>query len=767
MCDTPFQDPGVYRTGGVFPSSVCPEVKRKSAKRTSKGEVRATHRDERRKEKAQWTAVKERRSARRERETAYLASGGELNPGPRAQQLIRSMFFVEAVPNYARWEMTHIGPDNRYILAHRGEPRVVIYHQTGRLYCRIDSSASIDEVVELMTSGALMPRPSTPALFCRVSLVRVTREIGLSRYEPVRPGGPLVLAPTGVVHLGPETVTARVTPGEGAPGGHAAIVDGERADAAARAAGHNSEMHRTNGNPSKGKGERKLARPSACPLAIRAAERGFRTCRLETCRSHSLPGGKVLLTCPACGTECSRDGKYLVHGPVELEGYVTLTRAERDVVGMGLAPKTDYSGPEPGTAASARPQSSCGLEAPEASSADKCEGQSSQAVEGTIAELPADSVVIEMGVPLIPVKSAAGGPSLHSAAIPAPQPPSGPQGPAGGQPAGGVPPPPPPPPAGGAPPTPAQLRAARQSLVLLDGRRLERSEAADFAEYMGGCREMVQLETEQYLYPDVERRLCTERNVEEIQQGFVLQRLSFETVSLSFLGMALLLLLLVANFAAAVGYYYGLKETPFVFLVVVTLNLFFAQGETNRRSQSLSRGFFVFWFMLAACVLEYWRPGRDVIWAVPSTMILLYVGFRGWARRIGRYRIVPLLWLCIVAAPTLLLSLFFCRSVILLAAAWLGRETLRIIRPFIYPESRKTVCWCPHLVSAVLKDFTDQCGTETLRTNTRGKMNRCAALPIPDAAAIALYSGSEQLIYFLGERSTFFEAGAVWRTLPL
>jgi hypothetical protein len=82
-------------------------------------------------------------------------------------------------------------------------------------------------------------------------------------------------------------------------------------------------------------------------------------------------------------------------------------------------------------------------------------------------------------------------------------------------------------------------------------------------------------------------------------------------------------------------------------------------------------------------------------------------------------------------------------------------------------DRRRTISWCPHMISAVMEEFEAGTSAEVVRSNTRLKLNRLATLPVPDVAAVALKSGSEQVVYFLVPREPFFEDGATYATVAL
>jgi hypothetical protein len=78
-------------------------------------------------------------------------------------------------------------------------------------------------------------------------------------------------------------------------------------------------------------------------------------------------------------------------------------------------------------------------------------------------------------------------------------------------------------------------------------------------------------------------------------------------------------------------------------------------------------------------------------------------------------------------------------------------------------REKRYLCYCPHLLSAVLSDFDRGTNQEVAEQNIRAKIRRCASLPIPDSQYIEVMEGTEKVALwllsrgnFLGKRATFF-----------
>jgi len=84
-----------------------------------------------------------------------------------------------------------------------------------------------------------------------------------------------------------------------------------------------------------------------------------------------------------------------------------------------------------------------------------------------------------------------------------------------------------------------------------------------------------------------------------------------------------------------------------------------------------------------------------------------------------------------------------------------------------YVADRRTIVFCPHMVSCAMTEYENGACAETVRANTRQKLQRLATLPVPDSMSVALMAGSEQVVYYLAARESFFEEGATYDASPL
>lgn len=66
------------------------------------------------------------------------------------------------------------------------------------------------------------------------------------------------------------------------------------------------------------------------------------------------------------------------------------------------------------------------------------------------------------------------------------------------------------------------------------------------------------------------------------------------------------------------------------------------------------------------------------------------------------------------------------------------------------------VHYVPHLVSAVVSEFTSGCSQDQINTNIQIRMARYSTLPIPDVSALEYFEGSKMVIRFLLQRQSFF-----------
>lgn len=83
-----------------------------------------------------------------------------------------------------------------------------------------------------------------------------------------------------------------------------------------------------------------------------------------------------------------------------------------------------------------------------------------------------------------------------------------------------------------------------------------------------------------------------------------------------------------------------------------------------------------------------------------------------------------------------------------------------LVRLAFYALGRqKVLCYCPHMVSCALAEYSNGTSMEVARTNARLKMNRLACLPLEDAVHHQVMAGSEEVLMAALETYHFFVAG--------
>jgi hypothetical protein len=92
--------------------------------------------------------------------------------------------------------------------------------------------------------------------------------------------------------------------------------------------------------------------------------------------------------------------------------------------------------------------------------------------------------------------------------------------------------------------------------------------------------------------------------------------------------------------------------------------------------------------------------------------------------------------------------------------------TLRLYCLLRPKRTHVVIAYVPHLVSAVLLEYSRGTSAEVVRSTLRQKCQRNACLPIPDEDAVRLHFGSEKVLEVLIERQDFFEEGVACLTRP-
>lgn len=581
----------------------------------------------------------------------------------------------------------------------------------------------------------------------------------------------------------------------------------------------NQEMHRLNGNmfgkkgPGKGPGNKSERKPLLAATSIRRIEEevcrvyaaglktGFMLVHLKAGQvRRSDEKGRPVYRCKCCDVKLSvqvdRKDKSTLHYVHPMPDGIPLYLEEGlpfNALAQGEIEAALGAGGAPAAAAAAAPAPPepafdlppCARE-PSPGPAP-CQGRTPSpelectSVGGpgpisiTVGNTPAVSpaMVSHIAVPPAPLQSGA---APQGAATLAP--PSAPPAPA----AGAIPPttlppatnpPPPGPPGGGPPATNPPVPSPLVKGQVLQGRAIQAGEVDDLVDYLGGVRGTGVLTDMRFEHRN-ERRPVNWRAVRITDSDFDVQKLEYQTVNMFWITVVVLASALFLTLGLGAGLYFGYADVGLTLGVGAIAGMMGLSTVVHRLTRRRGKAIAAVAYLSLVVLLEFARPFPDWLASLlaMSAVIGLYAytvrayGNRltDWEQRFGGVN--PALLLLVPVSFGCVAALVLSHTILALCVSWLFYKLLIALRVLLFPNSKRTVVWCPHMVTNVLLDYSEGTSAEVVRTNTRMKLSRLATLPVPDYMASQLTAGSEQVIYFLAERETFFEAGAAFALQP-
>lgn len=326
----------------------------------------------------------------------------------------------------------------------------------------------------------------------------------------------------------------------------------------------------------------------------------------------------------------------------------------------------------------------------------------------------------------------------------------------------------------------------KSSRRVLDGRRLENEEASAFARSLG--YELVSNEVKRVQYMG-EQRPVTNRNVKEVRQDFVVQRMVMTTNTCS----RTLLAIFAAVWCVQMMYYFaylcprrvfGLlwplipgitaasfiinctKKSPLVIklqLLIMTATLRFSMPIVIDGVLMLYTYSPILPFVLEIldCFIGRVIPTKLLPRSKNWHIKLFGVVFPCTRRCCVWFG----LWLLSHGLPHPLAML--CVSLCTLVSSPIKAKYLLKLGDLFFPGSTKTFVFCPHMVTCCMAEYSNGTDAEALASNTRSKLLRLACLPVPDRVAAALLAGSEEVVKYLVPKEPFFEdvETAAWSPL--
>lgn len=338
-------------------------------------------------------------------------------------------------------------------------------------------------------------------------------------------------------------------------------------------------------------------------------------------------------------------------------------------------------------------------------------------------------------------------------------------------------PPPAGPPAPGSsdpPPSKAGSEPPKPPVFSLEGRFIQAEELEPFVAYCGGQEGVSDVVTFKH---EADRRIVTNRNVKETTQDIVVQRIRYCVRSFTPLAW---ILASVACLCALCDVYVNRWSfwmippaiAPFAVYLSMPRLLLRRRGVVDalREGKFAMPWRYILGLGLGSCV----QLVPDLLGPLPTAVVLLSLLAAAIVRNARRWRKSATTTIAVfVLCPLVgLLPMIFADAYRFLPGLVMS-ELLQVllwrvgrVLPLTTAET-KTVLNCPHAAACVLAEFEHKADAVTVRTNTRAKLLRLATLPVPDMMHNALANGTEQVVYFLAESSSFFAEGATYGTWPL